>query len=251
MNVLEKRPEWTDEQIALRNLSAPIRDVMRFTLVYQGPLSASGNAKSTRKHREVLDIRRKLGTQLSNLWDTSAPLRKVKEEAWLGPYDDEPQWHRPAGGSVRQVGKRILTPQERHEQFPEDDLVFMAGRIPVFDKAYTPLIRASLNLACELDILFLRQEDPGALVTQGGDLDNRIKTLLDALRMPTEAEQERAPPDEDHMFCLLENDSLVSALDVGTDRLLLPKTTYPNEVHLVIDVSVRVLEVNRMNVFLL
>jgi hypothetical protein len=33
-------------------------------------------------------------------------------------------------------------------------------------------------------ITLLRPEAPGNIVTQGGDIDNRLKTLLDALKVP-------------------------------------------------------------------
>src|SRR5947209_8395436 len=46
------------------------------------------------------------------------------------------------------------------------------------------LVREKLSLVCDLDILFLRRENPGQLISHGGDLDNRIKVLFDALRMP-------------------------------------------------------------------
>lgn len=62
-------PEWTDEQIILRNMSAPIRDVMNFYLVYSGPLSASGNRK-TGKQAEIEKIRSDLSLQLARLWET-------------------------------------------------------------------------------------------------------------------------------------------------------------------------------------
>jgi hypothetical protein len=54
---------------------------------------------------------------------------------------------------------------------------------------YIPLIRKSLHLACALDIQFLRHEEPGLLVLQGGDLDGRLKTLFDAMRMPSARER--------------------------------------------------------------
>lgn len=65
------------------------------------------------------------------------------------------------------------------------------------------------NRHCSLDILFLMGDIPGRSGS-AGDIDNRIKTLLDALQMPS-AKQE-IPPDaspeqhEDPFFCLLEND---------------------------------------------
>ena len=86
---------------------------------------------------------------------------------------------------------------------------------------------------------------------KGGDLDNRIKTLCDALRMPDADVEARYPQAQDHTYCLLESDTLISGLEVETGRLLFPKTEFPNEVHLVIEVSVKVLKVGPWNVCLL
>ena len=61
------------------------------------------------------------------------------------------------------------------------------------------------------------------MITQGGDIDNRIKTLLDALSIP-QANQipSRDVPrdDEDPFHCLLEDDNLITGIRITTDRLL-------------------------------
>ena len=44
------------------------------------------------------------------------------------------------------------------------------------------------------EIFMLRPEVPGAIITQGGDIDNRLKTLFDALRMPQN--ENELPKDE-------------------------------------------------------
>jgi len=44
---------------------------------------------------------------------------------------------------------------------------------------FAPLVCEKLHLICELDIIMLRPEAPGSVVTQGGDIDNRLKTLFD------------------------------------------------------------------------
>lgn len=81
-------------------------------------------------------------------------------------------------------------------------------------------------MVAELDVTLLRPEAPGSVITQGGDIDNRLKTLLDALRMPkTDAEIPKGDTpgqDEGPFFCLLEDDNLVTHLSVTTDRLLVP-----------------------------
>jgi hypothetical protein len=88
-------------------------------------------------------------------------------------------------------------------------------------------------------------------VLQGGDVDNRIKTLFDALRIPTLDEQKKNAPKEDPTYCLLESDTLISGFHVDTGRLLMPETIKPNEVHLVIEVAVRVLNLGTWNVCLM
>jgi hypothetical protein len=90
--------------------------------------------------------------------------------------------------------------------------------------AFVPLVNETAALIAELDILFLRPEAPGSIITQGGDIDNRLKTLFDALRMPkTQAEFPKnwAPAKgEDPFFVLLEDDNLIQHVAVRTDRLL-------------------------------
>jgi hypothetical protein len=118
-------------------------------------------------------------------------------------------------------------------------------------KLFKPLVRSSLDLTCSLHILFLRKEDPGALVMQGGDLDGRIKTLFDALRMPTADEEKHNNSTHERLFCLMESDTLISHFEVESDRLLFPQTTAPHEVHLIIDVSINVNVVGSWNICLL
>jgi hypothetical protein len=64
-----------------------------------------------------------------------------------------------------------------------------------------------LSLACGLDILFLRRDMPGVpLIHSGGDIDNRLKTLFDALKIPescAEIENYTKEADEDPFFVLL------------------------------------------------
>ncbi len=104
---------------------------------------------------------------------------------------------------------------------------------------FVPLVSTSIHLICELRIFLLKPEPPGTIITQAGDIDNRLKTLFDALRVPTVGE---LPPKvepqlgEDPFFCLLENDSLISRISVETDRLLV-RTRTSNEVHLDIQVT--------------
>jgi hypothetical protein len=97
------------------------------------------------------------------------------------------------------------------------------GLYPLTTKKYAPLI-ASMDLAAELDIIFLRQQARGQLIGQGGDIDNRLKTLFDALRMPSKGEVQQlgtaVDQDDDPLHCLLQDDVLIHRVNVETDRLL-------------------------------
>lgn len=104
-----------------------------------------------------------------------------------------------------------------------------------------PLVTKEHCLRCSMDILFLRPEE-GGMVLQGGDLDARMKTLFDALRIPqNQAEVGGCSPSEDErpFYCLLEDDSLISEVKITTDQLLLlpnERELKSNDVFLVIDV---------------
>ena len=215
-------PNWVME-----NLSCP-RGVMRFHLVYSGPLSGSGNKP---KPDEVARIRDAFHPQLKLLWETHTALKRLRQTAivlnkpedYFGSADDSP-----------------FKKDQDLGYYPGEHETDLCAAIIQRDKGFIPLVRNSLSLNCDLDILFLRQEDPGSLVLQGGDLDNRIKTLLDALRMPVDSDDgHRFPPVQPHTYCLMESDTLVSGFNVSTDRLLFPQSDRPNEVHLVIEVLVR------------
>jgi hypothetical protein len=89
---------------------------------------------------------------------------------------------------------------------------------------FVPLVNAEMDVVAELIVTLLRPEPPGGLITQGGDIDNRLKTLFDALTM---SRQENALPanagpavDETPFFCLLEDDNLVTSVAVHTEQLL-------------------------------
>jgi hypothetical protein len=224
----------------VENLSCP-REVMQFRLVYRGPLPASGN--SSKKPDDVRRIRDQFHPQLELLWRTHRALKRLRYTA------------RVPDGSGSAMGMAVDESPLDVEFDPSHPVksgyVDLTEPIAQDGKTYVPLVRKSLDLTCSLGILFLRQEEPGALVLQGGDLDGRIKTLFDALRMPTADVVARYPQAQDPTYCLLENDSLISAFDVDSDRLLLPETDHAHEVLLVIDVSVNVMRLGTWNYCLL
>jgi len=93
----------------------------------------------------------------------------------------------------------------------------------------------------------LRCEPPGYIVDdESGDVDNRIKVLFDALRMPhglgelpSTAEPEA---NERLFFCLLEDDSLITAFRLESERLLYPEPVSDKEVELVVRVKVKLIK---------
>lgn len=208
---------------------------MEFHLVYNGPLRASGNKP---KPRDVATVREAFHPQLARLWETHNALKVLQDEG-----------ARKLAGPNVIVGS-ALSPRRLAAVGPVYEDCIPPLRMGT--SQYLPLVRESLHLCCELDILFLRQQDPGALISQGGDIDGRIKLLLDALRMPSRQEQEVAPPQiEGLIYCLMQEDHLVSRLNVDTDRLLFPQSDRPEEAHLVVKVSLNVLRVAPYNMCLL
>ncbi len=78
---------------------------------------------------------------------------------------------------------------------------------------FAPLVTQRLNWYAELSVLLFRQQPRVSLITDGGDIDNRLKTLLDRLHVPHGSMEGRteqsAKPDPAALHCLLEDDSLV------------------------------------------
>ena len=103
------------------------------------------------------------------------------------------------------------------EGLPEGDFLRLDG-----DAAFKPLVVGRMGLVAELDITLLRPRLPGRVVSSG-DLDNQVKTLSDALTLPSRQQwpEELARPSvENPLPVLLEDDRLVSALTVRTGQLL-------------------------------
>jgi len=190
---------------------------MRFRLVYDGDLPSGGNGSRRVEHKWRL--RRDFNRQLQGLWTTHPTLGGLGvfiEHATVG-------WMPLAVKELGTVKKLMNEP------------VTVGGR------SFIPLVRKSLALTCELDILFLRNDAPGSVVTaSGGDLDNRIKTLFDGLTVPSDPNALDVPDtaDADPFYCLLEDDKLISSFSVRTDRLLTAPGEGKHRVLLVIEAKV-------------
>ena len=104
---------------------------------------------------------------------------------------------------------------------------------------FAPLICNALEFICQLDLIMLWPETQGVISKHGGDIDNRLKTLFDALQCP-DINQIRPVKDrftdKQPFFCLLEDDKLITSVNVKTHTLLCSenKTNVSVIIHVVV-----------------
>lgn len=199
---------YSDYAMALARLRSP-DGAMRFRLIYDGPLGTQG---SNHAFDDKWNIRNQLHSQLVDLWKSHPALR---------------EWH---------MG--YYPPVENAQPEQQSHTKDWAKQFPPIND-YLPLVRQQIGMICSLDILFLRQTPKGSIISQSGDLDNRIKVLFDGLQMPqNDAEKKGQTVDDKPFHCLLENDALITSFAVRSDRLLARKDDKQNHAVLVIDVTV-------------
>lgn len=215
------RPESAPmEQVDGRHsqrFNAPV-EIMRVTLIYDGLLPSASNSS---RLKEKWAIREKLHPQLEAVWRDHPAVSK-----WMASYPvaaDE-------ASNPESKGTGLLS-------------VFAIG-----DERFVPLVTKRLDMSCYLNILFLRSARPGGVVGDGGDIDNRLKTLFDALRMPLrESELLRpalssssssSPMLPRPYFCLLEDDSLISGFQIKTEQLFYPVPQSADAVRLIIEARI-------------
>jgi hypothetical protein len=195
---------------------------MEFRLTYEGPLLGASRNDPRAKHKH--EIRRKFHPQLRRLWEITPHLMEARAVD-------------PATGQVRR--DRSISTEVAPSRRDWLALQFQKARY-----RFVPLVTKDLSLLCGLSILFLRPDPPGELI-RSGDIDNRLKTLFDALRMPESASElggyTNPEEGETPFFCLLEDDRLITRVSVETDTLLavLSNPPNPNDARLVITVNLR------------
>lgn len=84
----------------------------------------------------------------------------------------------------------------------------------------------------------LRPGPAGDLLSHGGDIDNRLKTLFDALSVPQANQVPKNFGLPDPVYCVLEDDRLVTSIEVRAEQLL--EDVQPSEVDLTVSVRTRV-----------
>ena len=201
---------------------------MDFWLTYSGPLQATqrdpldGQPPKHAQNRK--DIRRCFHHQLKRLWDVAPALNgKSKTDALL------------LESSVPTPATSIADLSHKHARYGFN---------------FVPLVTSELDLLCELDVLMLRPDRPGAV--WDGDIDNRVKTLFDAMSVPVAGENYASlvpQQDEQPFFVLLEDDKLLTKISVTTDRLLqsVPGDSEKAAVRLFIHVKTRPYAANLHN----
>ena len=186
---------------------------VEFHLLYSGELHVDGDRKE--KH----GIRKAFHPQLRRLWLTDRLLRMKARNAGAGAYVDSDEDVIPRGFAA------------------------MGSNWNRNGFNFVPLVTSGVVSRCSLDILFLRVEEKNYIL-QGGDIDGRIKTLFDGLRMIRDANElpRGTKPEEDEkpFFCLLEDDKLISEVRVNADQLLqLPGTTVVNKHDVYLQITVQ------------
>jgi hypothetical protein len=125
----------------------------------------------------------------------------------------------------------------RNPEYRPDDCYLGEDRCGL---VYYPIVSEKIYTVAELDILMLRPGNPGSISVGGGDIDNRLKTLFDSLQPPNKTDP--FVPDDWPMgqpvSCLLQDDKLITRVNVETDRLL-DLGSNDNEVVLIVRAHIR------------
>jgi hypothetical protein len=178
---------------------------VEFRLLYEGELRPSGNKTHA---LETHAIRRSFHPQLRRLWKMNTNLRTMVENEGLA-----------------ESTKTGPCPADRltMEEYFDLGINAMGKNWHRASFDLVPLVTKKMVLHCSLDIQLLRPEGE-KYIFQQGDIDGQLKTLFDALRMPRNVEEAGGSIPEDGetpLFCLLEDDRLITEVRVTADQLLL------------------------------
>ncbi len=204
---------------------------MQFTLKYQGTdlrPAASQKGRLEEKHK----IRTCFHEQIKKLWDQDNRLCNLQREKFQAPTLKDGRFDLP----------RPLSPAELNP------LSAFFYRHPVRNLLFIPLVTDPMEAHCHISVRLGRPMKPGSIVYGGGDLDSRLRTLFDALRMPR---NESELPDDagpiggsnQEIFCLLSDDSLITRLSIESYQLL---GNYPSDHYVDADIEVQIRAVTPM-----
>lgn len=203
---------------------------MRFTLTYDGPLPSKGDPA------DKAAIRKHFHPQLERLWTEHPILQEVFANRYypIGTLVQRYEAHHVENFTSTQPTSLEASTKNLCEP------VAPRGADKKTKARFLPLVRESLALKCALRILFLRPAPPGG-VLDNGDIDNRLKTLFDALSVPDRSQEKSAPTEGDEpIYTLLENDRDVISLEVDTRQLFTHPEATDEFARLIIDVETRI-----------
>ncbi len=161
---------------------------LEFTLQYSGELLSS--TKSRAAHKQV--IRRAFHDQLKYLWDTHPSLK---------------DW------TFRRKRDIAVWETVRWRDYLADK--YRSG-----GRGFVPLVFDIMDVNCRLEIDVLLQESD----KRRNDIDNRLGTIFDALRIPEHAEELKVVEESDAnpFFCLLQDDMIIDQCRIKRMPLLRP-----------------------------
>ena len=204
---------------------------MKLRLIYTGELKASQQPDlSTGLPKQVFhkhQIRKVFHSQLKQFWEQDFFLKSNRVvPSYYGVDTSVPDFEKiwqPDQNKMVSLSKAVAN---QHQEF---------------SYKFVPLARKDWKLHCKLQILLLRRDGINSAIS-AGDIDNRVKTIIDALTKPAHLNQlpDGAIPveGEDPFYCLLEDDRLVTSLEVESDVLL--DSNYPsNHAHVIISAEIR------------
>lgn len=172
--------------------------MFEFRLVYQGLLKGNEATSAEKQY-----IRSYFHKQLVNLWRTKHPLRQRVDQAFI------------YGTTVENSPARVDILKSADANSSRIGMERLATNFKIGEQRFLPIVTQEDFLVCGLDILLLRRDFRE--IIDSGDLDNRIKTLIDALRIPKPNENYEGP--ENPLCCVMEDDRLVSEIRVVGDYL--------------------------------
>lgn len=207
---------------------------MRLNLRYRGELAActQSNPRTKEKHA----IRTQFGRQLKTHWDGHAHLRTIKPES--------------CQVATKTGTKTFSVPRPLKGSGGEE----FFWRYPMGGLNFVPVANHVHEFQCDLSMKMFRAAAPGAFIFSGGDIDNRLKTLFDALRMPHDVSQfpKEEPENLDSdswpvLLCLLQDDDMITKISIESVKLLTETPTgYRKENYVELDIEVNLRPITPM-----
>lgn len=215
--------------------------VLKFRLTYEGEVPSAQSSPGAAK----IAMRESFARQIQRVWSKTPFLENAISFSPNSPYSEV----QTKGAGIAFHTKLPTLGSGGEPSIPLKDAIGSKNHCNGFK--FVPLVCEDAGLRADLSILLLRTDGNFSPVTCG-DLDNRVKTVIDALKIPTKANELSSYQDGDGslFFVLLEDDILVEGLQVEMDELLdIPTEQSKNArwAKLVIDVKINISTVDGFN----